>query len=175
MYKNWSSIGNRKYYFDPDKGILLTGWLNLGGHSYYLSPDDGHMYQGWSTIGGYKYYFSPGDGHMYKNWSNIDGNKYYFDPDNGHMYTGSRYIGGEEYDFGSNGVARKVVTRQQSSASVSSSYGSYGDYVGNRNTKKFHHSWCPSVKTMKNSNKVYFDSRSAAASSGYDPCQRCSP
>ncbi len=48
-------------------------------------------------------------------------------------------------------------------------------YIGNRNTKKFHHSWCSSVDEMKSSNRVALSSRSAAISAGYVPCKRCDP
>lgn len=56
-----------------------------------------------------------------------------------------------------------------------SSGSSGGSYIGNKNTKKFHHSWCSSVGKMKSSNKVSFSSRSAAISKGYDPCKNCNP
>ena len=53
--------------------------------------------------------------------------------------------------------------------------GSSGDYIGNKNTMKFHHSYCSSVNDMKESNKVPFDSREEAISAGYVPCKRCNP
>lgn len=48
-------------------------------------------------------------------------------------------------------------------------------YIGNANTKKFHHSWCSSVKQMKDSNKVTFTNRDDAINAGYEPCKRCNP
>ena len=48
-------------------------------------------------------------------------------------------------------------------------------YVGNRNTRKFHHDTCPSVTRMAEKNKVYISSREEAVNSGYVPCQRCRP
>lgn len=48
-------------------------------------------------------------------------------------------------------------------------------YVGNRNTRKFHHDTCPSVTRMAEKNKVYISSREEAINSGYVPCQRCRP
>ena len=48
-------------------------------------------------------------------------------------------------------------------------------YIGNKNTKKIHKSSCSSVGKMNESNKVGFNSRSAAISAGYDPCKNCSP
>ena len=48
-------------------------------------------------------------------------------------------------------------------------------YVGNRNSKKFHYSWCSSVSNMKEKNKVTFSSREAAVQAGYEPCRQCNP
>lgn len=48
-------------------------------------------------------------------------------------------------------------------------------YIGNRNSKVFHHSWCTSVNQMKDNNKVTFDNRDDAISQGYRPCKRCNP
>ena len=48
-------------------------------------------------------------------------------------------------------------------------------YIGNKNTMKFHHSWCPSVDEMNPKNKVYFSSRERAIEAGYIPCKRCHP
>ena len=49
-------------------------------------------------------------------------------------------------------------------------------YVLNKNSKKFHHSWCSSVNQMKEKNKEYSNSsRDEIIARGYQPCQRCSP
>ena len=48
-------------------------------------------------------------------------------------------------------------------------------YVGNRNTRKFHHDSCSSVSQMKPSNRVYIETREEAINSDYVPCQRCRP
>lgn len=45
--------------------------------------------------------------------------------------------------------------------------------IGNRNSKKYHETWCSSVSDMKEKNKVNFDSAEAARASGYEPCARC--
>ena len=45
--------------------------------------------------------------------------------------------------------------------------------IGNRNSKKYHETWCSSVSDMKEKNKVNFDSAEAARASGYEPCSRC--
>ncbi len=50
------------------------------------------------------------------------------------------------------------------------------EYILNKNTKKFHYSWCSSVDQMKESNKIYFNGTSAQArKKGYVPCKRCNP
>ena len=48
-------------------------------------------------------------------------------------------------------------------------------YIGNKNSKVFHVSSCPSVARMKDSNKVALSSRAAAISAGYTPCKNCNP
>ena len=50
------------------------------------------------------------------------------------------------------------------------------DYVLNKNTKKFHYTWCRSVKQMKDSNKKYFTgTRQEVIDKGYSPCGNCNP
>lgn len=46
-------------------------------------------------------------------------------------------------------------------------------YIGNKNTKKFHKPSCNSLPATKN--QVYFSSRDKAVSSGYVACKRCKP
>ena len=50
------------------------------------------------------------------------------------------------------------------------------DYVGNKNTKKFHYDWCSSVDKMKESNKYYYTgTRDEMIAKGYEPCKNCDP
>ena len=50
------------------------------------------------------------------------------------------------------------------------------DYIVNTNTGKFHHTYCSSVKKMKESNKMYYTgTRDDLISQGYDPCGNCHP
>ena len=50
------------------------------------------------------------------------------------------------------------------------------DYIVNTNTGKFHHTYCSSVKKMKESNKMYYTgTRDELISQGYDPCGNCHP
>lgn len=48
-------------------------------------------------------------------------------------------------------------------------------YIGNANSKVFHHPGCGSVKQMSEKNKVCLSSRDEAIASGYRPCQKCNP
>lgn len=50
------------------------------------------------------------------------------------------------------------------------------DYVGNKNTKKFHYSWCNSVDQMKESNKYFYTgTREEMMAKGYKSCGNCHP
>lgn len=66
-----------------------------------------------------------------------------------------------------------AVTKPNNNANANTS--SETAYIGNKNTKKFHHSYCGSVKQMKDKNKVPINSREQAISQGYDPCGNCNP
>lgn len=61
------------------------------------------------------------------------------------------------------------------SDSSSSTSSTSGSYVGNSNTKKFHLPTCSYASKIKDSNKVYFNSRDDAIDNGYVPCKVCNP
>lgn len=49
-------------------------------------------------------------------------------------------------------------------------------YVYNKNTKKFHYSWCSSADDIKEKNRgTYTGTRNEMINKGYDPCKRCNP
>ncbi|GAV24765.1 prophage LambdaCh01 nuclease domain-containing protein [Carboxydothermus islandicus] len=48
-------------------------------------------------------------------------------------------------------------------------------YVGNKNSRKFHYEDCRWAKKIAPSNRVYFKSREAAINAGYVPCKVCNP
>lgn len=49
-------------------------------------------------------------------------------------------------------------------------------YIGNKNTRKFHYPYCPSVEDMKESNKVpLYCTREEAIAQNFSPCGRCNP
>lgn len=61
-------------------------------------------------------------------------------------------------------------------AALSSDSGKQQDYVLNSNTKKFHYSWCGSVKNMKAKNRKDVScTREDLLSQGYVPCKNCNP
>jgi competence protein ComEC len=48
-----------------------------------------------------------------------------------------------------------------------------GNYIGNKNTKKFHKPTCSSLPAEHN--RVYFSARDKVVGEGYVPCKRCNP
>lgn len=48
-------------------------------------------------------------------------------------------------------------------------------YIGSKNTKKYHKEDCQYVKTISDKNKVYFSSSQEAQDEGYIPCKACNP
>lgn len=48
-------------------------------------------------------------------------------------------------------------------------------YIGSRNTKKYHREDCQYVKTISDKNKVYFSSSQEGQKEGYIPCKACNP
>lgn len=48
-------------------------------------------------------------------------------------------------------------------------------YIGNKNTRKFHISSCSSIKDMKKSNQITFYIKQDALKEGYEPCSICKP
>lgn len=49
-------------------------------------------------------------------------------------------------------------------------------YIANKNTYKFHHTWCSSVEAMKEKNKWYYSgTREELIGMGYESCGYCNP
>ena len=48
-----------------------------------------------------------------------------------------------------------------------------GEYIGNKNSKKFHLPTCKNLPAEKN--RVFFGSRQEAVDAGFDPCGNCKP
>ena len=70
-------------------------------------------------------------------------------------------------------VSEEQVNPTMADGSGQESQDTSGTYIGNVNSMKFHRTSCSSLP--KESNRIYFDSRSAAVNAGYVPCQRCTP
>ena len=180
----WKKVNGKYYYYKADgKTFVKSSWLKLSGKVYYVNKT-GARVTGWQTIGGKKYWFS-GGGVMATGWRTINKKKYWFDSKgvmatgwktisnkkywfngSGVMATGTKTIGGKQYTFDANGVLK---SNTGTGTKVTAAY------IANKNTKKFHRSSCSSVSSMNESNKVGFNSRSAAISAGYEPCKRCNP
>jgi len=70
----------------------------------------------------------------------------------------------------------KVVTTKEEETISTTEETKSVDYILNKNSDIFHHTWCGSVKLMKESNKVYFTgSRNDVINQGYDACKKCNP
>ena len=69
-------------------------------------------------------------------------------------------------------IGEAAAQAEKRAAAKTSPSGS-GQYIGNRNTRKFHRTSCHTLP--KESNRVYFNSRDKAVSSGYVPCKNCHP
>ena len=78
--------------------------------------------------------------------------------------------------YGSSAAAtqQKEEPQKQETTTTESSNAVTSSYIGNKNTKKFHYTYCKSVKQMKESNKAYLEcTRDQAISQGYSPCGNC--
>ena len=84
---------------------------------------------------------------------------------------------GDSYSVGTASVAQKAVKNKAPPQTQGGSTGTGGDtqYIGNRNTKKFHYASCSSVGEMKETNNVPIATRDEAIAKGYVPCKRCNP
>lgn len=48
-----------------------------------------------------------------------------------------------------------------------------GKYVASKSGKKYHLPWCSGALTIKDSNKIWFDTKEEAEASGYSPASNC--
>ena len=60
-----------------------------------------------------------------------------------------------------------VVTQSATEANTK------GEYVGSKNSDKYHLPWCPGAQRIKDENKVWFASKAAAEKAGYVPASNC--
>lgn len=82
--KGWQTIGGKRYYFDPNTGILRTGDENglyaIGSNMYYLGQD-GALRYGWIRETEGKVYYANTSGALLAGWQKIENLWYYFDRD----------------------------------------------------------------------------------------------
>ncbi|MDD2494349.1 MAG: ComEC/Rec2 family competence protein [Tissierellia bacterium] len=67
------------------------------------------------------------------------------------------------------------IISDQLSINDSSATNQKVQFIGNKNTRKFHIPNCSSVKTIKEANRVSFTKRENAVNQGYEPCGSCKP
>lgn len=65
------------------------------------------------------------------------------------------------------------IHTETESAAPSAPMPSGGQYVASKSGSKYHLPWCPGAKQIKESNKIYFDSKEAAEKAGYTPAANC--
>lgn len=118
------TIGEDKYFFDPDTKEMQTGRILIDNIRYYFG-DDGRAVTGWVITDGNKYYADTNGRILTNRWIQdmgkwyhlgssgavekgaitVDGKKFYTD-ESGAMQTGFQTVGGKWYYFGENGVMK---------------------------------------------------------------------
>lgn len=74
------------------------------------------------------------------------------------------------------GSSAAVTTPKKEITETSKNTAPKTSYIGNKNSKKLHYTWCHSVDQMKETNKVYMTcTREEALANGYSPCGNCNP
>lgn len=61
------------------------------------------------------------------------------------------------------------------SSSISNENSASGSVVASKNGTKYHYSYCPGAKQIKESNKITFNTAMAAEAAGYILASNCSP
>lgn len=92
----WQTVEQKRYYFDPETGNLMTGWQTIGEKQYYFGQDGGAVI-GWHRQDGQLYYFSE-DGSAVKGWQTINGQRYCFSS-SGNALSGWEKLDGKQYFF----------------------------------------------------------------------------
>lgn len=94
-HTGWLTLGNKKYYFTKNAGVMATGWLkNSKGNRRYFDTTTGVMTTGWVTYDNdNRRYFSESSGVMATGWLKIGSERYYMDPETGFAAKGFQKIG----------------------------------------------------------------------------------
>lgn len=85
--------------------------------------------------------------------------------------TNKAVIGDEKVDSGAIIIPKETASNEDVQESTSSS----GEYVGSRNSDKYHYPSCTWAKKIKASNEVWFSSTADAEAKGYIACKVCKP
>lgn len=72
-----------------------------------------------------------------------------------------------------NADTNPTISQGSENSQTTQAENSESQYIGNKNSKKFHRPSCKSLPAEKN--RVYFNSRDEAISSGYSGCKNCNP
>ncbi|MEE1274714.1 MAG: hypothetical protein UHI81_09475, partial [Olegusella sp.] len=97
----WQTVGNKKYYFDPNNWCHGYRWEHKIGDKVYYFDGSCAMHTGWLTWNSDKTrsYFGA-DGAALSGWQTVGKKKYYFDPNNWcHGYRWEHWMGGKLYYF----------------------------------------------------------------------------
>ncbi|MBI3273864.1 MAG: hypothetical protein HYZ69_01850 [Candidatus Colwellbacteria bacterium] len=65
------------------------------------------------------------------------------------------------------------ANQKNSNLTASLPLSAQGKYVASKSGKAYHFPWCPGALKIKESNRVWFDSKEEAASAGYMPAANC--
>lgn len=68
----------------------------------------------------------------------------------------------------------EIRLKNEATASKSIEIGeSVGQYVASKNGSKYHLPWCSGASTIKEENKIWFNSKEEAEKAGYTPASNC--
>ena len=78
MQTNWGTIDGNRYLFNSISGSMVKGWVTTSnGKRYFMDPETGIMYTGWLTINGQTFFMNP-SGAMQTEGGTIDGRQEVF-------------------------------------------------------------------------------------------------
>lgn len=69
--------------------------------------------------------------------------------------------------------ANVLETRFRVAPAAETEFQEEGSLVASKNGKKYHFPWCSGAQRIKESNKIWFSSRTEAESVGYTPAANC--
>jgi len=153
------SVTGREYvfldYIGEYTGTVDTGGVPFGfGIFISTTPMDDIL---WHYIGTWENGLPEGEGTIYFEDGSIQKGTF----SQGVLVNGKK--------FTATGLSIEEVKQVTRDVSVES------QYIGNKNSKRFHLPTCRSVTQMSEKNKIEFSSREEAIKNGYTPCGDCNP